>query len=215
MRSLAYEFNCGQDGSGEPACVAAAAGPGTFGRSLGWPVGGPRWWRGVHLRAGHVQLRPRRRSGTAAGGGAAGRDQDRDLPGGGRRVLGQWRDVVDVAARLRRRWRARLGACPHRPQGADQAHPSLARRIAALDAAGASLLKIAALTGVSTATVRVALGRVAPRDQVPVEPDVDVEQPKDETEDDADLVVLAPPVPRTTERVAARFGDLVEAPVVI
>ena len=28
-------------------------------------------------------------------------------------------------------------------------------------------------------------------------------------------MVLAPPVPRTTERVAARFGDLVEAPVVI
>jgi len=31
----------------------------------------------------------------------------------------------------------------------------------------------------------------------------------------ADLVVLAPPVPRTGDRVAARFGDLVEAPVVI
>jgi hypothetical protein len=30
-----------------------------------------------------------------------------------------------------------------------------------------------------------------------------------------DLVVLAPPVPRTADRVAALFGDLVEAPVVI
>ena len=92
---------------------------------------------------------------------------------------------------------------------------SLAARIARLDATGLTLQQIAAAAGVSTATVRVALGRVTPRDQVPVEPDVDVEEPKDETEEDADLVVLAPPVPRTTERVAARFGDLNEAPVVI
>src|SRR5664280_2048484 len=92
---------------------------------------------------------------------------------------------------------------------------SLAARIARLDATGLTLQQIAAAAGVSTATVRVALGRVTLRDQVPLEPDVDVEQPKDETEEDADLVVLAPPVPRTTERVAARFGDLNEAPVVI
>jgi transposase-like protein len=107
--------------------------------------------------------------------------------------------------------RARTG-----PRGPIKLTASLARRIAALDAAGATLLKIAALTGVSTATVRVALGRVAPPDQVPVEPDVDVEQPKGcESAEVADLVVLAPPEPRTAERVAARFGDLVEAPVVI
>jgi hypothetical protein len=107
--------------------------------------------------------------------------------------------------------RARTG-----PRGPIKLTASLARRIAALDAAGATLLKIATLTGVSTATVRVALGRVAPRDQVPAEPDIDVDQPKDcESAEVADLVVLAPPVPRTTERVAARFGDLVEAPVVI
>src|ERR1019366_5875968 len=36
-----------------------------------------------------------------------------------------------------------------------------------------------------------------------------------ESAEDADLVVLAAPEPRTTERGAARFGDLVEAPVVI
>src|SRR5665213_3410690 len=107
--------------------------------------------------------------------------------------------------------RARTG-----PRGPTKLTASLARRIAALDAAGATLLKIAAAAGVSTATVRVALGRVAPRDQVPVEPDVDVEEPKDcESAEVADLVVLAAPEPRTTERVAARFGDLVEAPVVI
>src|ERR1035437_7832690 len=93
---------------------------------------------------------------------------------------------------------------------------SLAARIVKLDATGLTLQQIAAAAGVSTATVRVALGRVTPRDQVTVEPDVDVDQPKDcESAEVADLVVLAPPEPRTTERVAARFGDLVEAPVVI
>jgi len=95
---------------------------------------------------------------------------------------------------------------------------SLAARIVKLDATGLTLQQIAAATGVSTATVRVALGRVTPREQVPVEPDVDVDldEPKDcESAEVADLVVLAPPEPRTAERVAARFGDLVEAPVVI
>ena len=102
------------------------------------------------------------------------------------------------------------------PKGPIKLTASLAARIAALDGAGATLAKIAALTGVSTATVRVALGRVTSRDQVQVEPDVagDVDGPRDGAED-ADLVVLAAPEPRTTERVAARFGDLVEAPVVI
>jgi hypothetical protein len=116
---------------------------------------------------------------------------------------------VDVAARLRRRWRARTG-----PKGPIKLTASLSRRIAGLDAAGATLLKIASLTGVSTATVRVALGRVAPASQAPLEPDVGLDEPRGDAED-ADLVVLAAPEPRTTERVAARFGDLVEAPVVI
>src|SRR5450759_5225959 len=93
---------------------------------------------------------------------------------------------------------------------------SLAGRIVKLDATGLTLQHIAAATGVSTATVRVALGRVTPRDQVPVEPDVAVDEPNDcESAEAADLVVLAPPAPRTTDRVAARFGDLAEAPVVI
>src|SRR5664280_2386729 len=105
--------------------------------------------------------------------------------------------------------RARTG-----PRGPIKLTASLSRRIAGLDAAGATLLKIASLTGVSTATVRVALGRVASASAAPVETDVD--EPKDcEGAEAAELVVLAPPVPRTTERVAARFGDLVEAPVVI
>jgi hypothetical protein len=91
---------------------------------------------------------------------------------------------------------------------------SLAARIVKLAATGLTLQQIAAAAGVSTATVRVALGRVTPRDQVPVEPDVGLDEPRDGA-GDADLVVLAAPVPRTADRVAARFGDLVEAPVVI
>src|SRR5665647_422706 len=98
---------------------------------------------------------------------------------------------------------------PRRPS---KLSTSLAARIARLDATGLTLQQIAVAAGVSTATVRVALGRVTPRDQVPVEDDVD--EPEDDT-GNADLVVHAAPVPRTADRVAARFGDLLEAPVVI
>src|SRR5271165_4789499 len=47
------------------------------------------------------------------------------------------------------------------PKGASKLTPELAERIAALDAAGATLSEIAAATGVSTFSVRNALGRVA------------------------------------------------------
>src|ERR1035437_3244929 len=82
---------------------------------------------------------------------------------------------------------------------------SLAARIVKLAATGLTLQQIAAATGVSTATVRVALGRVTPPDQVLVEPDVGLDEPRDGA-GDADLVVLAAPEPRTTQRGAARFG---------
>src|SRR5664279_3997266 len=98
------------------------------------------------------------------------------------------------------------------PRRASKLTTSLAARIVKLDATGLTLQQIAAAAGVSTATVRVALGRVTPRDQTPVEDDVD--EPEDDT-GNAELIVLAAPVPRTADRVAARFGDLVEAPVVI
>jgi prepilin-type processing-associated H-X9-DG protein len=141
------------------------------------------------------------------------------------------------------------------PKGAIKLTETLTARIIELDAAGLTLLKIAARTGVSTATVRVALGRVAPTigptapavelgtacqdamsDDEEEDDDCDQEQDDDagwaedlEERDPTDptdptdvellvlpeLVVLAPPVPRTAERVAARFGDLVEAPVLI
>src|SRR5680860_1623585 len=128
--------------------------------------------------------------------------------------------------------RARSG-----PKGPIKLTEALRARILELDASGLTLLKIAALTGVSTATVRVALGRVRPSTDPAVEPAVEpkpANDPFDETLDEAtvatvdqddegaealadlaDLVVLAEPVPRTAERVAARFGDLTEAPVVI
>jgi len=119
--------------------------------------------------------------------------------------------------------RARTG-----PKGPIKLTPALASRIVRLDAAGGTLAKIAAATGVSTATVRVALGRVISTLQPSAEPvscDDDLlagpVDPGDAQDREqvaaaaADLVVLAPPVPRTGDRVAARSGDLVEAPVVI
>src|SRR5512135_3109976 len=49
------------------------------------------------------------------------------------------------------------------PKGASKLTPQLVERIAGLDAAGATLRQIAATTGVSTFSVRNALGRVAAR----------------------------------------------------
>jgi len=117
--------------------------------------------------------------------------------------------------------RARTG-----PKGPSKLTGALAARIVELDGSGLTLLQIAAAAGVSTATVRVALGRVGPIAEPALEPlpasapfnDGSVaspEQDDDVNDDGADLVVLAAPVPRTAERLAARFGDLREAPVVI
>src|SRR5665811_1615197 len=97
--------------------------------------------------------------------------------------------------------RARTG-----PKGPIKLTASLAGRIARLDAAGATLLKIAALTGVSTATVRVALGRVGAPTRAPVEPSsaTDADSPAGSPGHDGadevvaerpDLVVLAAPAP--------------------
>ena len=107
------------------------------------------------------------------------------------------------------------------PRRASKLTQALAARIVALEATGLSLLQIAAQTGVSTATVRVALGRVAPRTAPPVELPAEPTAAATATDDDdaaatvAELAVLPSPVPRTVERAAARAGDLVEAPVVI
>jgi transposase len=129
--------------------------------------------------------------------------------------------------------RARSG-----PKGPSKLTEQLRARIVELDAQGLSLRAIAARTQVSTATVRVALGRVATGARKPdtaglpevagqdvAGQHVDVEDVEREDVEDVEredvggdqggLVVLAAPVPRTAERAAARFGDLVEAPVVI
>jgi hypothetical protein len=113
------------------------------------------------------------------------------------------------------------------PKGPSKLTGTVRARIVELDATGLPLLAIAAQTGVSTATVRVALGRVsAATEPLPVaEPfedavsttagDVAEDSAHEDDDEVVDLVVLAAPVPRTAERVAARFGDLTEAPVVI
>src|SRR5664279_2897644 len=107
--------------------------------------------------------------------------------------------------------RARSG-----PKGPIKLTEELRTRIVELDAAGGTLASIAAQTEVSTATVRVALGRVGhatePAGEPAGEPDgaaaavdegeaVDAEGVEDAPRDE--LVVLAQPVPRTAERVAA------------
>jgi hypothetical protein len=121
------------------------------------------------------------------------------------------------------------------PKGPSKLTAQLREQIVAADAAGLTLSKVAAQTGVSTATVRVALGRVASRPGQPAEPlpasvldNTDEDDEQDDEHDDeqddehdgdvaevSELVVLAAPVARTAERVAARFGDLTEAPVQI
>ena len=111
------------------------------------------------------------------------------------------------------------------PKGPSKLTGPLTARIVGLEAAGRTLLEIAAATGVSTATVRVALGRVTPHAEQParqagLDQDI-VAAVTVEHDQDADagapreLVVLAAPAPRTADRVAARFGDLIEAPVVL
>src|SRR5665648_49314 len=117
-----------------------------------------------------------------------------------------------------------LGRDRSGPKGPTKLTEVVTARILALDGQGRTLAQIAAGTAVSTATVRVALGRVAPRTpsvEVSDQPDapddwqIDGDGEQDtEASVGAELVVLAAPVPRVAERTAARFGDLAEAPVV-
>jgi hypothetical protein len=94
------------------------------------------------------------------------------------------------------------------PKGASKLTPQLAERIAGLDAAGATLREIAAATGVSTFSVRSALGRVASRGR-PAAAGVTAGQHGDAGEGAA-VPVLPDPVPRDAERVLARWGLLDE-----
>jgi transposase-like protein len=125
------------------------------------------------------------------------------------------------------------------PKGPIKLTYSLAEEIRRLDSEGLSLRQIAARTAVSTATVRVALGRVPARPSrseqgtapapAPVSAgdvaedatfeDTDAEAGDVEAGDleagdvEAGLAVLPAPVARAAERAAARAGELIEAPV--
>ena len=102
------------------------------------------------------------------------------------------------------------------PKGASKLTPGLAARIAGLDAGGQTLRQIAAATGVSTFTVRAALGRVRPGGQGPAgDGDADQGSVPDQRDGEAaaadePLPVLPDPVPRDGERALARWGLLGE-----
>src|SRR5271170_5098660 len=108
------------------------------------------------------------------------------------------------------------GLVPSRrgPKGASKLTPQLAARIRELDAAGATLSEIAAATGVSTFSVRNALGRVAARGQGTAAGtaagSAGLVAGDDEQRRGAAVPVLPDPVPRDGERVLARWGLLGE-----
>jgi len=109
------------------------------------------------------------------------------------------------------------GLVPSRrgPKGASKLTPQLAARIRELDAAGARLREIAAATGVSTFSVRNALGRVGSGGQ-PAAGAAEDSGGLDAGDDDAGhgaVPVLPDPVPRDAERALARWGLLGEGAV--
>jgi Helix-turn-helix domain len=99
------------------------------------------------------------------------------------------------------------------PKGASKLTPQLVERIAGLDAAGATLREIAAASGVSTFSVRNALGRVAPGAAAGVAGDQGAAGDADAGQGPA-VLVLPDPVPRgRDERALARWGLLGEGAV--
>ena len=111
------------------------------------------------------------------------------------------------------------GLVPSRrgPKGASKLTPQLAARIGDLDAAGATLSEIAAATGVSTFTVRNALGRVAARGPGTAPGtaagSAGLVAGDDDQRPGAAVPVLPDPVPRDGERALARWGLLGEGAV--
>jgi len=102
------------------------------------------------------------------------------------------------------------------PKGASKLTPQLVERIAGLDAAGARLREIAAATGVSTFSVRNALGRVASGGQAAAGAagqGAGQDGGDDAAAGDADVPVLPDPVPRDGERALAQWGLLGEGAV--
>jgi transposase-like protein len=110
------------------------------------------------------------------------------------------------------------GLVPSRrgPKGASKLTPQLAARIAGLDAAGATLREIAAATGVSTFSVRNALGRVDPGGRPAAARGAEDSGGPDGGDDDqaqGAVAVLPDPVPRGGERALAQWGLLGEGAV--
>jgi transposase-like protein len=111
------------------------------------------------------------------------------------------------------------GLVPSRrgPKGASKLTPQLAARIRELDAAGATLAQIADATGVSTFSVRNALGRVGSSGGRPAASAAEDSAALDAGDDDAGqgavVPVLPDPVPRDGERALARWGLLGEGAV--
>jgi transposase len=103
------------------------------------------------------------------------------------------------------------------PKRASKLTPELAARIRELDAAGATLAEIAAATGVSTFSVRNALGRVAARGRGTAAGTAAGSAGLAAGDDDAGrgavVPVLPDPVPRDGERALARWGLLGEGAV--
>jgi transposase-like protein len=103
------------------------------------------------------------------------------------------------------------------PKGASKLTPELAARIRELDAAGATLSEIAAATGVSTFSVRNALGRVAsggrPAAAGAAAGSGGLVAGDDDAGQGAVVPVLPDPVPRDGERALARWGLLGEGAV--
>ena len=99
------------------------------------------------------------------------------------------------------------------PKGASKLTPELTQRIAGLDAAGATLREIAAATGVSTFSVRNALGRVPgarPAAETAEGGGSSVAWDGEAGPGAVAVPVLPDPVPRDGERVLARWGLLGE-----
>ena len=103
------------------------------------------------------------------------------------------------------------------PRGATKLTDDVAARIRALHAQGLSLAAVGERVGLSTATVRVALGRRRgsagwqARQAVSLPADAGGDTDSDEG---GVLPVLPAPLPRTAERALARTGELIEAPPV-
>ena len=94
----------------------------------------------------------------------------------------------------------------HGPKGASKVTEKVAAQILALNRAGQNQRQIADQVGLSVTTVRRVLGRTGPAVRL-----AEAEPVERQEESAEPLVAVAPPVPRTEERRAARAGVLVEA----